>query len=918
VDPLIRTFLASLARGEPSEAALAALGEPEPAKAAGAIARAAAHPDLQADREAWLEPLLLSARPGHAAATLEEVANRYRDTRRRALPIGRMPALVRVLGSSDVLARLLRAHPHWAEELIGDPPAPPDTAEVEPDWTALRIAKYKGLLRIAGRDLLGRPFRDSPRELAALADACLEAGLERAARELGAPLPSLLALGKLGGGELNFSSDVDLLFVDPGALGALGAEHQQRCIALVQLFKRHMEVPSEDGFAYRIDLDLRPAGKQGPLVQTVDAALEYYESFGREWERQALIRLRRVAGAAEPARELLRQLQPFVYRRLIDPQDIRAIHAMKRRIESERRAAGRDLESNLKEGPGGIRDVEFLTQALQLFHGGRHPELRTGNVIDALDALERLHLVPAPVSEALRSAYLWLRRAEHALQMVEERQTQRFPREPAAQLALARRMGYGDGDARRALRRLLEDRDRVHGEVRQHFEALVLESRFESRTRSNRALEELLAGPLRGTPLFPRLSTSASVFLERRATDEVIARLDRRSLPGLARAITSNPEAARYLSVRPALLERIAEADPATLERRAQELPQALPPDPAADLEGFLDEMRWLRRDERLLAACLQFAGLADFEAVSSFLSSLAETCVRGALRAASPSAEPPVSVLGMGKIAGREFTYFSDLDLIFLYADGASDPAAAARVAQRLIQYLTTNTAAGSAYAVDSRLRPSGRQGALVTSFDAFRRYQLGEAATWEHVALMRSRAIAGREPQAQAVLDAARGEIAQRRASPWEAIGDIRRRVERERAETGTDVLAFKTGRGGLMEIDFLGAGGLLERGLQLGGEALPAVPAMLRAVAPGERSEALIGAYAWLRRLEACARWIAGRAVEHVRLASETAGMVAELVEPGQSLDALARRTRDAQSRVRDAYESVLAARSIDALS
>jgi glutamate-ammonia-ligase adenylyltransferase len=918
VDPLIRTFLASLARGEPSEAALAALGEPEPAKAARAIGRAAAHPDLEPDRERWLEALLTSARPGQAAATLEELAQRYRDTRRRALPIERMPALVRVLGSSDVLARLLLRHPHWAEELIGDPPPPPETSGIEPDWTALRIAKYKGLLRVAARDLSGRPFRDSPRELAALADACLQAGLERAARELDAPLPSLLALGKLGGSELNFSSDVDLLFVDPGALGALGPEHQQRCIGLVRLFKRHMEVPSEDGFGYRVDLDLRPAGQQGPLVQTADAALEYYESFGQEWERQALIRLRHVAGDPAPARELLRQIQPFVFRRLIDPQDIRAIHAMKRRIESERRSAGRDLEFNLKEGPGGIRDVEFLTQALQLFHGGRHPELRSGNVVDALDGLERLHLIPAAVSEALRGAYLWLRRAEHALQMVEERQTQAFPREAAAQLALARRMGYADADGKRALRRLLDERERVLEEVRQHFEALVLESRFESRTRSNRALEDLLADALRGTPLFPRLSTSASVFLERRATDEVIARLDRPSLPGLARAITSNAEAARYLSVRPALLERIAAAGADTLARRAQELPAALPDDPSADLERFLDEMRWLRRDERLLAACVQFAGLADFEQVSRFLSALAEACVRAALRAASPGKPAAVAVLGMGKIAGREFTYFSDLDLIFLYADGESDPASAARVAQRLIQYLTTNTAAGSAYAVDSRLRPSGRQGALVTSFDAFRRYQLDEAATWEHVALMRSRAIAGPEATAQAVLDAARGEIAQRKASPWDAIGDIRRRVERERAEAGADVLAFKTGRGGLMEVDFLGAGGLLERGLQIGGSSPPAVPEMLRAVAPGERCEELIGAYTFLRRLEACARWVAGRAVESVRLHSETAGMIAELVEAGQSVDGLARRTRDAQRQVRDAYESAIDAGSIDALS
>jgi glutamine synthetase adenylyltransferase len=180
-----------------------------------------------------------------------------------------------------------------------------------------------------------------------------------------------------------------------------------------------------------------------------------------------------------------------------------------------------------------------------------------------------------------------------------------------------------------------------------------------------------------------------------------------------------------------------------------------------------------------------------------------------------------------------------------------------------------------------------------------------------------MRSRAIAGRSRAAQALLDATREGVVRSAPPPWPAIADIRRRIERERAETGPDLLAFKTGRGGLIEVDFLGAGALLERGLQVGGDTLPSVPAMLRTAVPCARSEELIAAYTFLRRFEACARWVAGRAVESLRAKSEAAGPVAELVEAGRGVDVLVRRVREATAEIRAAYETVTAAGSIAAL-
>jgi glutamate-ammonia-ligase adenylyltransferase len=475
VNPLARRVYESLSRGAPELETLALAGEAEPEKAASSLGRALAHPDLAPSAERWFPALLASARPGFAAAALHEIAERYRSTRGAALDVAATPALPCVLGSSGFLARLLLRHPHWCEDLAGDPPPAPDDAAVEPDWTAIRIAKYRGLLRVAGRDLIGRPFGESLRELSDLADRCLDAATRCAAHEAEVEAPAVLGLGKLGGRELNLSSDVDLLFVYD-ADEREDWPRNQAVTRFVRQFKTHLEVPSEDGFAYRVDLDLRPEGKPGALANSTEAALNYYATFGADWERQMLIRLRPIAGPLATGRGFAEAIEPFVYRRMIDPAAVHAVRDMKARIEDERRRAGRDLEVDLKEGPGGIRDVEFLVQALQLFYGGQHAELRTGNVPDALTRLGSLGLLPAQVADSLIAAYLWLRRAEHCAQLVEERQVHAFPRDARQQGELARRMGYADPEQAIARDRLLDEWTAVRAEVRSNFERLVLES----------------------------------------------------------------------------------------------------------------------------------------------------------------------------------------------------------------------------------------------------------------------------------------------------------------------------------------------------------------------------------------------------------------------------------------------------------
>jgi len=474
---LIRELVASLRAGTAASEALARVGEGDPRRALEAFARARACPELAARFDAWAPEALRSARPGFAAEQLLALAERHRELAGDALDLGRFPALPRVLGCSGFLARLLLARPALLHDLASGPegwPPPPDTSAIAPDWEAIREAKYRGLLRIAARDLGGRPFRASLGELSTLADACLASALACAAGETGVAAPALLALGKLGGRELNFSSDVDVLFVyeAPATLEA-DFEHNRAVAKLVRALRAGLEARGALGFGYRVDLELRPEGETGPLANSVDAALSYYESFGAEWERQALIRLRPVAGPAAAAEALVSGLAPFVWRRSISPASLRAVREMKERIERERRDAGRDVDYDLKEGPGGIRDVEFLTQALQLFTGGREPSVRSGNVLEALEALAAANALSGETAAALASAYLWLRRAEHAAQLDEERQTHAFPRDAAAQRAHARRMGYADDDAEEARVRLLDDWTVVRTEVRSHFDELL-------------------------------------------------------------------------------------------------------------------------------------------------------------------------------------------------------------------------------------------------------------------------------------------------------------------------------------------------------------------------------------------------------------------------------------------------------------
>ena len=431
-------------------------------------------------------------------------------------------------------------------------------------------------------------------------------------------------------------------------------------------------------------------------------------------------------------------------------------------------------------------------------------------------------------------------------------------------------------------------------------------------------LASRIEAALAGSALADPLPATAVAFVEARSGDPEAAALPDPALRGLARAIASQPEVAVFLSHRSHFLERIARLAPGALEARAESFPLDAQAILALDLEAALDALRIRRREEQAFAACADLGGLSSFGTVSSFLSLLAESTVDTALalarRELRADAHDEFSVIGMGKLAGRELTYHSDLDLIFLYRGGRELIAQACRTGQRLISYLTTMTGAGIAYPVDTRLRPSGGQGMLVTSFDAFLRYQLEEAQTWEHLALLRARAVAGARGAAD-LLDRVHAHILSLRLPPWEELAELRRQVRAERADETKGAIALKTGDGGLMDVDFLAGGGLLERGTP-DFPAVPSVPAMLRACAAGPRVDALLADYRLLRVVEARTRWVRGRGVEAF-VPDASADVIAELVEPGLASASLIARLEAARERIHAAYEAVVAENALAAL-
>ena len=687
----------------------------------------------------------------------------------------------------------------------------------------------------------------------------------------------VLALGKLGARELNYSSDIDLIvFYDPHRTAlACGVEPSTFFVRLTRELVRMLQEHSGDGYVFRTDLRLRPDPGATQIALSTDAALTYYESFGQNWERAAMIKACVVAGDKEAGRAFLRHLSPFVWRRYLDYAAIADIHAMKRRVHEHKghgtiRAGGH----NIKLGRGGIRDIEFFVQTQQLIAGGRHPELRKRGTLAALAELAAGGWTSSAAAADLTRAYLFLRRVENRLQMVEDQQTHVVPSDPQAMASIAALCGYDSAETFCAA--LLAELSRVETHYGALFEALpkvadaaprlVLPSdendpaalasleglgftnpreaiatlrawqsgRYVA-MRSGRARERLAAFL---PDLLEAFGRTAEPDLALSTFDKVVASLPAgvqlfsllAANPSLTRLIAdvmgTAPRLAAIIGRRPRLLDAVLDPgffgalpEPAKLRDLVT---TAL--SEAGDYQDALDRARIVGREQGFLIGVRILSGTVSPKQAGYAYSTLADTLidilagrVGGELeRQHGRLPEGQAAILALGKLGGHEMTAASDLDLITIYdfaggaehSDGAKPLSGTqyyTRYTQRLIAALSAQTAEGSLYQVDMRLRPSGNQGPVATKLTSFADYQERSAWTWEHLALTRARVVSG-PPELRHAIESVVECVLRRKRDRAEVAAEVRTMRDRIEEEKGTrDIWDLKQVRGGLIDLEF-----------------------------------------------------------------------------------------------------------------
>lgn len=750
------------------------------------------------------------------------------------------------------------------------------TLEGAQAMAALRELRQTRAATIALRDISGdAPLETTLADLSALADACILAALSCAREQLrpryGVPrdgegaelLPVVLAMGKLGGGELNFSSDVDLIFSYPRQGETDGDRREPAELYFTQLVRRVIKLldeVTEDGFVYRTDVRLRPFGDSGPLVMSTGAMEQYYQQHGRDWERYAMIKARPLSADPAAAAELESMLRPFVYRRYLDYGAFDALREMKSRVDSE--AQRRGLGDHLKLGPGGIRELEFIVQTFQLIRGGRRPALRDRRLLPVLAALAEEGVLAAAEAEGLAAAYRHLRDVEDRLQMMEDAQTHDLPEDALGRARLALAMGDACWEdtaaalsARRELvadsfaqlvvgpghlREVADDPVSNWMDAGQEGDPPLLALGFSE--EAARAAGERLRGASfrqldregrrRLTRLLPLLVREVAARetcddLLSRVLD-VIARIGRRSAyfallverPDALQRLVQRCDESRWfaaqLAAEPVLLDELMDLRGAEQAWDRERLREDLAAQLAAvgdDQELRMERMRWFRNAQTVRIAQAELDGALPLMKVSDRLSDLAEVLLEAALQdaliAADATGAGSFLTVAYGKLGGLELSYSSDLDLVFLYGGGDDAMAAQAtflRVARKLVHALTTPTLGGVLYEVDMRLRPSGQSGLLVSHLPAFQRYQEEEAWTWEHQALLRSRAVAGDRELAES-FEALRRQVLVRERDRAQLAEDVRGMRERLRtAADASERASLKQVPGGLMDLEFL----------------------------------------------------------------------------------------------------------------
>ncbi len=787
----------------------------------------------------------------------------------------------------------------------------------------LRLYKSREMLRIGSRDLGGlADLVEVTGELTALAASCLQRAYEicmaQLRSEYGAPLLNeedgtpateaeftIFGMGKFGGCELNFSSDIDLIYFYssergmtagiPGPTGEVKNSihlHPFFCKLSEQISKA-IGQPTEDGFVFRVDLRLRPEGNNGEMANSLRSAEVYYESWGQSWERAAMIKGRPVAGSISLGNKLLKNLEPFIFRRYLDYGMVEDIKGMKQKIDQSL-ARKQEAETNLKLGRGGIREIEFFIQALQLIHSGKKPALREKNSLRALEKLQHEGLISPEVLQVLHDAYVFLRSAEHRIQVVQERQTHNLPTSEAEYKALARRCGFADtaafnmalekhrGGVEAIYRDLFytsekEMREEVRPEVAFLFDPkadidlvkdLLEEKGFKNPDAAFETLLQLRDGPphahltRRSRRQLDRIAPllmqevldspepeMALLNLERfmntavrraRGTFYALLAENRETITVLVSLFGTSQFLSRIFIQHPEILDSLVSRSYAMAykDRAVMEKDLATLLTEADNYEDRLDVLRRFRNEEFLRIAMGDTHGHTPQGELTSQLSFLADACLKQAVAIArdeliprfglpfcrDTNQEAGFAIVAMGKQGGMELNYHSDLDIIFIYeGEGETRPVAGteadrfkqqsnpeyfSRLAQRIISVLTLMTREGFVYQIDTRLRPSGNQGPLVTSLAAYERYHESSAALWERQALTKARVVLGPERLTKRIEELNRQFVYEKPVPEGlkEEICRLRARMETEIARENEGHFNIKTGRGGMVDVEFI----------------------------------------------------------------------------------------------------------------
>ena len=743
----------------------------------------------------------------------------------------------------------------------------------------LRELRQRVLLRVMSRDLAAQgldgraTLAEVCEAMSDLAELAIGVALAWSARRL-APRYGrcrdtagsvqelvVIGMGKLGGRELNVSSDIDLVFVYPEEGETDGAQSLSAAEYFERIGKSVIGLLSEvtgDGFVFRVDMRLRPHGEAGPLALSYDSLEHYLVAQGREWERYAWIKARPLSGSRLD--ELAAIVRPFVFRKYLDYGTLAAMRRLHVEVRCE--VARRELADHVKLGPGGIREIEFVAQALQLVRGGRDTALTVRPTLEVLVRLGERRMLPPEAVAELSAAYVHLRNVEHRLQYLDDRQTHELPQDAEDRARIAAMSGYADWDA------FVTALDGHRAAVSRHFQAVFEEAapgespmqqvwegdtgecsrvlaasgyrdaeatarRIEAARSSQRyatlpadskrrfdALVPALAQAARATP-DPDATLARGLDLietiARRASYLALLAEHPESLVRVARMIGASPWAAGFVTRHPLLLDELLDdrvlyaAPDWTAFQAALEGVLALHAD---DVEQQMNVLREHHQSQvfRLLAQDL--AGLMTVEKLADHLSELADRVLAVAMRLAwshlrgTHRTQPAFAVIGYGKLGGKELGYASDLDIVLLH-DDADERAEEiyARYAQRLNSWLTTQTMAGTLFDTDLRLRPHGDKGLLASSIEGFRNYQEREAWVWEHQAITRARFCAG-DAGVGASFEAVRIEVLTRERDAAKLAAEVLAMREKMHAAhpNREELFDVKHDRGGMIDVEFI----------------------------------------------------------------------------------------------------------------